>query len=93
MASTIFRASSGFSTSDPLGGVAALAHQFASELQPGPLLLDHAVLEADVQDAAFLVDAVVEDDVELGLGEGRRHLVLDDLGLDVAADGGRRRRP
>ncbi len=75
------------------GGVLALADQFALELQPRAFFLHHAVDNADVEDAAFLVDAVVVDDLELGLGKGRRDLVLDDLDLDVRCRWPRRRRP
>ena len=44
--------------------------------------------EADIEKAAFLVDAVIEEDVELGLDERRSDLVLHHLDLDMAADHG-----
>ena len=65
----------------------SLADQFAVELQPGALLFDHPVFDPHIQNAPFLVDAMVENDVELSFGERRGDFVLDDLHLDVIADG------
>src|SRR5258705_5853668 len=73
----------GFFREGFLGGVLALADQLAVELEPGALHLDNAAVDADVENAALLVDALVEHDVELGFTEGRGDLVLDDLHLDV----------
>ena len=44
------------------------------------------VLDPEVEDAARGRDALAELDVELGLAERRRHLVLDDLHADPVAD-------
>ena len=54
------------------GGIFALADQVAGELEPGAFFLDNAILDADFQEAAFLVDAVVVENLELGFGEGGR---------------------
>ena len=67
--------------------VFALADQFAIELQPGPFLVHHARLDTDIQNAAFLVDAMIVNNIELGLGKGRSDLVLHNLHLDVIANG------
>ena len=56
-------------------------------MQPGAFLLHHAVLNPHLQDAPFLVDAVVEKDVELRLSKGRCHFVFHDLRLHVIANG------
>src|SRR5262245_21129924 len=48
-------------------------------------LRDDAVLEPEVEDAARCRDALAELDVELGLAERRRDLVLDDLHADAVA--------
>ena len=50
-------------------------------------LRDDVVLDPEVQDAARRRDAAAELDVELGLAERRRDLVLDDLDADAVADG------
>ena len=44
----------------------ALADQRALELEPRALLVHHTIRDADIQDASLLVDALIEDDVELG---------------------------
>ena len=85
MASTIFLAELGFFHQRLLGGFLALADQLALELQPRAFFVHRAAVDAHVENAAFLVDAVVVNDVELGLGERRRDLVLDDLDADVIA--------
>src|SRR3972149_4645592 len=54
----------------------ALADALALVRVPGPALLDDAALGAEVEQIALLGDAPVVEDVELGLPEGRRHLVL-----------------
>src|SRR5712671_4854822 len=53
------------------GGVFPLSDQFAVELQPGTLLLDHTHLDAYVQNAPLFVDAVIVDDLEFRLSERR----------------------
>ena len=50
-----------------------------------PDFCDDLVLDPDVEDAALPGDALAVDDVELGLPERRRHLVLDDLDADAVA--------
>ena len=66
--------------------LAALAHALAVEGVPGARLLDDLVVDAEVEEVALLADALAVEDVELGLAEGRRHLVLDHLHLRAAAD-------
>src|SRR5512143_1405075 len=68
--------------------LAALAHALAVEGVPGAGLLDDAVIDAEVQQVALLADALAVEDVELGLAEGRRDLVLHDLDLGPAAHDG-----
>ena len=65
-----------------------MADEFAFELQPRPFFIDHAIGNADVDDRAFLVDAVVVNDFELRFREGRRDLVLHQFHLHAIADGG-----
>src|SRR5437016_276979 len=50
-----------------LGGFLALADQFAVELEPSALLVDGTLFDADIQNAPFLVDAMIVNDIELGL--------------------------
>src|SRR5215472_9505574 len=54
-----------------LSGFLALADEFAFELEPCAFFVHDSVLDTRVQDAAFLVDAVVVDDIEFGFGERR----------------------
>src|SRR5690606_21480370 len=68
------------------GVLLALAQLVALVRVPGTGLLDEAVLHAEVDDAALLGDAHAVEDVELGLLEGRSHLVLDDLDAGAVAD-------
>ena len=68
-------------------GFFALADQFTLELEPGAFLVHHAALDAHVQNAAFLVNAVIIQDVELGLGKRRGDLVLNDFDLHMIAHG------
>ena len=51
-----------------------------------PGLLDDVVVDAEVDEAALARDARAVQDVELGLLERRRHLVLDDLDARAVAD-------
>src|SRR5437773_1365659 len=62
--------------------VAALADLLAAVRVPGARLLDEPELLGGVDQLAELVDAGAEQDLELGLAERRRALVLDDLDLD-----------
>src|SRR5690606_35590884 len=61
------------------GVLLALAQLVSLVGEPGAGLADHAVLDAEVDQAALAGDALAVEDVELGLLEGRGHLVLDDL--------------
>src|SRR5262249_20269663 len=54
--------------------------------EPGTGLGHHVGCHANVEQAAFLGDALAVHDVELGHAERRRHLVLDDLDADATAD-------
>src|SRR5262249_11103384 len=69
-----------------LGGVAPLAQAFLAIGEERARLLDDVVLEAEVDQAALGRDAAAELDVELGLAERRRDLVLDDLDPHAVAD-------
>src|SRR5690606_39671160 len=53
---------------------------------PGARLLDEAVLHAHVDDLADAGDSLAVHDLELGLAERRRDLVLDDLHSRLVAD-------
>src|SRR5262249_29723212 len=66
----------------------ALAQLLTLIGEPGPGLTDEALLDAHVDERAFLADALAVEDVELGLLERRGHLVLHDLDLGPAADHG-----
>src|SRR5262249_44962680 len=61
------------------GVLLALAELLALIGEPGPGLADEALLDPHVDERAFPADALAVEDVELGLLERRRHLVLDDL--------------
>src|SRR5258707_6825928 len=65
--------------------LAPLTQPNLARLEPRPALLDDAHLQADIDQAAFARDALVEHDVELGHPEGWGDLVLDDLDLRPAA--------
>ncbi len=56
--------------------IATLADERAVELQISAAFIHRAARDAHVEDAAFLVNAVVVDDVELRLGERRRDFVF-----------------
>src|SRR6185436_18914706 len=66
--------------------VLALAEAVAVVDVPGARLLQDAVQHADLQDLAFARDAVAVEDVELGVPERRRHLVLHHLDARLGAD-------
>ena len=77
---------SGLSPRNCFDVLAALAEALAVVGEPGAALLDDPVLDAEVEQVAFARDALAVHDVELGLAERRRHLVLDDLDARAAAD-------
>src|SRR6202035_1770998 len=58
----------------------------AAVREPGAALLDHFALGPLVDQVAFARDALAIHDVEFGLAERRRHLVLHDLHPRPAAD-------
>src|SRR5690554_3138802 len=53
---------------------------------PGACLVDETLLDAELDQLAFARGALAVKDLELGLLEGRGHLVLDDLDAGLAAD-------
>ena len=55
--------------------------------EPGAAPLEDPVVDAQVEDLTQLVDALVEQDVELHLAERRSNLVLDDRRLGPRANG------
>src|SRR3954454_1258155 len=69
-----------------LGVVAPLAEPLVAVGEERARLGDDVVLDPEVEDAARGRDALAELDVELGLAERRRDLVLDDLDADPVAD-------
>src|SRR5437773_4431825 len=62
-----------------LGVLAPLSDALVLVRVPGARFLDDVVLGGGVEDRAFLGDALPIDDVELGLAERRRELVLHHL--------------
>src|SRR5215467_2542386 len=66
--------------------VASLADLGALVGVPGAGLLDDAELLGGIDELAELVDADAVEDLEVGLAERWRELVLDDLDLALAAD-------
>src|SRR5581483_11696398 len=66
--------------------LAALPEPHLAVRDEGARLAQDAHLDADVEQAAFLRDALVVEDIELGCAERRRDLVLDDLDLRPDAD-------
>src|SRR5690606_12021685 len=70
-----------------LGGIGlALADLVALVGIPGAGLLDQALLHAKVDDFAAAVDALAIENLELGLTERWRHLVLHDLDAGFTTD-------
>jgi hypothetical protein len=59
--------------------VLALADALALVAVPGAGLVDEVVGHAELDDLALARDALAVQDLELGLTERRRDLVLDDL--------------
>src|SRR5699024_5741507 len=70
------------------GVLLALAELVRLVGEPGTGLADDPGLDAEVDQAAFPGDALAVDDVELGLLEGRCHLVLDHLDARAVAHAG-----
>src|SRR5918998_1472718 len=68
------------------GVLLALPELVALVRVPSTGLLDHALLDTHVDEPALAAEALTPQDVELGLLEGRRDLVLDDLDAGPAAD-------
>src|SRR5918997_1660469 len=71
---------------EDLGVFAALAEALVAVGEPRAGLLDHAVLDADVEQAPLAGDTLPVHHVELDDLERRRHLVLDDLYPRLVAD-------
>ena len=66
--------------------LAPLAEPLVAEREVRARLRDDLPLEADVEDRSLPRDPLAVDDVELGLLERRRDLVLDDLHAHAVAD-------
>src|SRR5262249_34052230 len=66
--------------------LAALTHALATEREPSPVFLEQVPLEPEIDELTRHRDAVPVHDVELGLAEGRRDLVLHDLHARAVAD-------
>src|SRR5512145_1308531 len=64
----------------------ALADALAVVRVPGAGLLDQVLRDAQLDDLTFARDAGAVHDLELGLAERRRNLVLDDLDARLVAD-------
>src|ERR1700716_3341953 len=69
-----------------LGILAALTDPLARVAEPGARLLDHAGLDAEVDQFADTTDPLAIHDVEFDLAERRRHLVLHHLDARRVAD-------
>src|SRR4029453_10553060 len=69
-----------------LGVLAALAEALAAVREPRAALLDDPLVDGEIEQVAFLRDPLAVHDVELGLAERRRQLVLDDLDAGPSAD-------
>src|SRR5205814_7995482 len=67
--------------------LAALAETGGLVVKPRPALLDDVAEHGKVQEIAFIADAAIEHDVELGVAEGWRDLVLDHAGAGAGANG------
>src|SRR2546423_7109797 len=66
--------------------LAALSEPLVSEAEVRAGLLDDLPLERGVENASLPGDPGAVDDVELGLLEGRRDLVLHDFDANAVAD-------
>ncbi len=67
-------------------GVLALAEPLVTVGEVRPALSDDAAVDAQVKQVALVRDSLAVHDVELGLLEWRRDLVLDDLDARAVAD-------
>src|SRR5665811_2218684 len=76
----------GVSLEEGAGILLALAELVSLVREPGASLADDSVLDTEVDEAALSRDALPVQDVELGLLERRRHLVLRDLDAGAVAD-------
>src|SRR5687767_7567303 len=68
------------------GVLAALSEALVAVAEVRAGLLDELPLDGDIEDASLPRDAIAVDDVELGLLEGWRHLVLHDFDANAVAD-------
>src|SRR5215217_6861405 len=71
---------------EPAGILPAQAEPGRADAVAGAGSSDGAVVEAEVQQLAGLVDALAEDEVQLGGAEGGGDLVLDHLDSGAVAD-------
>ena len=76
----------GFSDEERLDVLPALAELLTLVGEPGTRLLDEPEVDRDVEERPFAADALAVHDVELGLLERCRALVLDDLDPRPVAD-------
>src|SRR5262245_9242831 len=65
--------------------IPALAEPLALEREPCAALFDDVLVDGEIKQVAFARNALAVHDVEFGFPEGRRDLVLDDLGFCAAA--------
>ena len=86
MRRSISAATAGVRLEEVLRGLAALAEPRLVEVEPRAGLRHDVHRDADVEQAAFLGDALAVHHVELGDAERRRDLVLHDLDADPVAD-------
>ena len=70
----------------PAGGILALTDEFTLELNPCTLLIHGADAESHIEQRALLVDAVIEENIELRLGKRGGDLILYDLHLHMVTD-------
>ena len=68
------------------GGELPLSELAIAKGEPAAALLDKATRKRGVEDRPFARDAARVEDVELGFGEWRGDLVLDDLHARAVAD-------
>src|SRR5690606_23774737 len=68
-----------------LGVLPALADALRLEAIPGTALFNEFMLHGEIEDVPFARHALPVHDVELGLAERWRHLVLHDLGFRAVA--------
>src|SRR5690242_11617093 len=68
------------------GVLLALPDPFTAVAVPGPRLLDQVVGDAHLDQLAFARGTLAVEDLELGLAEWRRHLVLHHLDAGLRTD-------